>query len=462
MQPLRWILPAVLPLCLQSQGTDPVPPPPVPALPPPSTIAAPVKVDLAPIFAAAERTVPITPPGVETWINLPGTAKGSPAYRFNLYREPLFFVVKGNRVLMHTTVNYWFEVGLRVGDWVKRMGSCGLPPETYRRVRLGGAAEITLKPDWTLDLKVIPEDPLRIDTCQITFLGYDITDTVLAGMRENLLKGAEAMRGQLQDTAKLRPRAEEAWQQAQQPLELAPGVFMLLNPERVRLCPWTSQGKTLTITPEIQIRPSVTLGDRPAVTPRPLPPLDVSTAPFAPGFNLQIDADLSYAHAARQLSQTLCGKPFQTDKGTFEVTSVAIRGKDGWAYLDLDIKGRITGRLTLKGRPVFNEQLGILNLEDLDYTLETRSLITSFGEWLYRSTLRKTLTEKCGFFMDKSLKDLREKTQQGLNRNLTPQVSLTGTVDSFRVARVDVLEDRFKVLARLEGVVQIGVNPDAK
>ncbi|NTV74658.1 MAG: hypothetical protein HGA66_10675, partial [Holophaga sp.] len=97
-----WRLLALIPFCLNGQE-------------PPSTLAAPIRVDLAPMFAAAERTTPVTPPGVETWTNLPGIAQGSPAYRFNLYREPLYFVLKGNRVLMHTTVNYWFEVGLRMG-----------------------------------------------------------------------------------------------------------------------------------------------------------------------------------------------------------------------------------------------------------------------------------------------------------------------------------------------------------
>jgi hypothetical protein len=354
-------------------------------------------------------------------------------------------------------VNYWFEVGVRVNTWVKSMGACGLPPESFRRARLGLLAEFALTPDWGLDLKLTPEDPMSISGCQITFLGYDITDKVLAGMKENLVKACQAMQGQIQQTANLKARAESAWAQALQPVELAPEVFLLLNPERVRLSPWTSQGKVLTILPEIQIRPAVLLGPRPQVSARPLPPLDMSPAPFNPGFNLQVDADLSFEHAARQLFQQVGGKPLQTDKGTFEVTKVAIRAKDGFAFLELDIKGRVNGHLALKGRPVFNEQLGTLQLEDLDYTLETKSWITSFGEWLYRGTLRKTLTEKCSFFLDKSLKDLKEKTQQGLNRQLSPQVALAGALDSFHVSRVEMMEDRFKVVTRLEGVLQIQV-----
>ncbi|BDU77779.1 DUF4403 family protein [Mesoterricola sediminis] len=437
-------------------------PPPAPAPPPPSTLATPIVVDLGPMFAAAERNTPVTPPGVETWTNLPNVGTGLPAYRFNLYRDPLYFVVKGNRIVAHTTVNYWFEVGLRMGSYVKGMGSCGLPPEKFRRARLGIQAEVNLTPDWNLDLRLTPEEPVRIDGCQITFVGYDITDRVLSGMKDNLTKALEAMRSQIQDAVKLRARAEEAWRQALQPVELAPGVYLALNPERVRLAPWASQGKTLTLTPEIQVRPAITLGVRPEVAPRPLPPLDLSAGPIAAGLNLQVDADLSFEHAAKQMMAQVGGQTFETEKGKFRIEGVAIRAKDGFAYLDLDVRGRVDGRLTLKGRPVFDAQLGILRLEDLDYTLETQSLFTRFGEWLYRGTLKRTLSEKCGMFLDHSLKDIKEKTRAGLNRTLAPGVALAGDVDLLHVRRVDVLPDRFKVEARLEGTARLLVTPDLK
>ena len=66
----------------------------------------------------------------------------------------------------------------------------------------------------------------------------------------------------------------------------------------------------------------------------------------------------------------------------------------------------------------------------------------------------------CSFFMDKSLKDLKASTEAGLNRTLAPGVAMTGAVDAFHVSRVEVLEDRFKALAELEGVVQLAVTPD--
>jgi len=425
--------------------------------PPPSFISVPIHVDLAPLMAAAEQATPRVPPGVETWINLPGTAMGSPAYRFNLYRDPLVFALNGRRLSLHTTVNYWMEVGLRMKDWVRGMGSCGLPPQSYRRALLGISAEVALTPDWGLDLKVTAEEPLRMEACQIGYLGYDITDKVLAGMKDAMGKAALSMEQRVKASTLLRTRAAAAWLQAQQPVDLTPDLHLLLNPERVRIASWTSQGKELTITPEILVHPAIRLGPCPPLTPLPLPPLDLTDAPVHPGFQLQVEVDLPFTEAARQLSQRFTGRHFETPKGSFDIQRAELTVKGPLVYLAIDLKGRVNGTVTLAGRPVFDEKTGQLQLADLDYTLESRSWITQFGTWLYHSDLQQTLRNQCGLFMDRSFKDLRAQATAGLNRSLTPELAMAGSVDDLHLAQVEVLPDRFRVVAQLMGQVQISL-----
>ena len=434
----------------------PAQPPPEPV---PSFIAAPVVVDLAQLFAAAERATPRVPPGVETWINLPGPALGGATYRFNLYRDPLGIELNGNRLQVHTTVNYWLQVGLRMKGWVKGVASCGVAPETFRRARLGLQAEVGLTPDWGLDLKITPDEPQQIDPCQVTLLGYDITGKVLAGMKDSLIKAAQGMEQQMRDSSLLRQKVENAWLQAQQPVELSPGVHLRLNPERVRLSPWQSAGNLLTITPEIQVRPSLTLGTPPVEPYRPLPPLDLSPAPIQPGFRLRVEADLGFEQATAQLAAQMAGRKFETDKGTFEVQSVAVRGSGGNVLLEIGLKGRVDGKLTLTGQPRFDPVSGTIRLDGLDYTLESKSWITKLGLWLYRNSLRQTLNEKCSWFMDKSFQDLRAQAQAGLNRDLTPQLALSGTIDGFTLDQIQVLDDRLSLVALLDGQLRIAVKP---
>jgi hypothetical protein len=446
--PLLFVLAALPPL------SDPPPPDPAP-----SFIAAPVVVDLAHLFAAAERATPRVPPGVETWTNLPGPALGGATYRFNLYRDPLDIQLAGNRLTVHTTLNYWLQVGLRMKGWVKGVATCGVAPESYRRARLGLQAEVRLTPGWGLDLHITPEEPQQLDPCQVTLLGYDITGKVLAGMKDALVKAAQGMEQQLRDDTTLRHKVENAWIQAQQPVELSPGVHLLLNPERVRMSPWHSEGNLLTITPEIQVRPAITLGVAPLVPFRPLPPLDQTPAPIQPGFRLRVEADLGFDQATAQLSRQMVGRRFETDKGAFEVRSIAVRGSAGNVLLELGLKGRVDGKLTLTGHPRFDEQTGTIRLDGLDYTLESSSWLTRLGVWLFSGTLRQTLSEKCNFFMDKSFQDLKAQAQQGLNRDLGPGMAMSGTIAGFTLDRIQVQDDRLQLVALLDGQIQIALKP---
>ena len=432
------------------------PPPPDPA---PSFVAAPVRVDLTQLFATAERATPRVPPGVETWINLPGPALGGATYRFDLYRDPLQFTLNGNRLQVDTTVNYWLQVGLRMKGWVKGVAGCGMAPESYRRVRLGLTAELGLTPDWGLDLKITPTEPVKLDACQVTALGYDITDKVLAGVRDALFKAAQGMEQQVRASTQLRQRVEGAWAQAQQPLELGPGVHLLLNPERVRLAPLRSEGSQLIITPEIQARPSLSLGAAPVVAARPLPPLDLTPAPIQPGFQLQVASDLSYQEATAQLGRQMVGQHFSTDKGAFDVTQVAVASRGDALLLSVGLKGRVDGTLNLVGHPRFDPATGTLRMEDLDYTMESRSWITKLGLWLYHSSLRQTLTTKCNLFLDNSFQDLKGRVQQGLNRSLGPDLTLSGSITDFTLDQILVQPDHLSLLAQLKGQLELIVRP---
>jgi hypothetical protein len=430
------------------------PPPPETA---PSFIAAPVVVDLGQLFATAERMTPKAPPGVETWNNLPGPALGGAAFRFNLYRDPLECSLVGNHLVVHTNVNYWLQVGVRMKGWIKGVASCGMAPESYRRARLGLQAEVGLTPDWALDLRITPEDPQQVDPCQVTRLGYDITGKVLACMKDSLLKAAKGMEQQLRDSTLLKQKVANAWLQAQQPVQLSPGVFLALNPERMRLAPLHTEGNTLTITPEIEIRPSLTLGSAPVVPFRPLPPLDLAPAPIQPGFQLRVETDLSFDAATAQLSRQMVGQSFKTDKGTFQVQSIALRGKAGKVLLEVGLKGRLDGKLTLTGRPQFDPASGAIRLDDLDYTMESSSWLTRLGLWLYSGSLRQTLNNKCSLFMDKSFHDLRAQAQAGLNRQLAPGLAMSGTINGFTLDQIQVQDDRLSLLALLDGQVQIAL-----
>lgn len=432
-----------------------VPPlPPEASAVPPSLIALPIRVDLDPAFQAAEKAVPKIPPGVEQWTPLPGSS--TTVFRFNLYREPLYPRLRRNQVHVTTIVNYWMEVGVKAGPLIKSVGRCGLGSEGFRKAELGVQAQLEFTPQWTLALNAEPLQPNQFNHCTITFLEVDITGKVMGAMKEALVKGTQALIEQARSESLLKPRATAVWNQLQQPLELAPGVFLCFHPERIRLAPLATERNVLVLTPEIQARPTLVFGKPDPVALQPLPPLEPLKDGVKPGFQVRVAADLPFIEATSQLRRQLAGKRFDTEKGSFEILDCAVKGQADKVLLELNLKGKVTGKLSLVGKPRFDEASGTLQLADLDYTLEAKGWITQMGEWLFRSTLKKTLQEKANFLMDRQFKDLRGLVQQGLNRELIPGLKMTGTLQDLKLGQPTVATDRINIEAVLVG--QVGLD----
>lgn len=434
-------------LALGAQGTDP-----------PSVVPMPIQINLEPFFQQVERMTPRVPPGVETWTDLPGGLRGATAYRFNLYRDPLSLSLHGNRMMVRTTAHYWFEVGLRAGSFVKGVGSCGQGAEGFRRTLITCRGEVGVTPHWGLEVRLFPAQVDALNPCEITLAGFDITGKLLGGMNESLSKALSSLEQQLRAQTFLRERAALVWQQVQRPVEVAPGIHLALNPERLRLGPWRSERKVLTIPLEVHARPQLVMGEAPPEGHLPLPALEPMAGAGAGAFQLRVTADFPFVEASRQLRAQLAGKRFDTDKGSFEVVDVAVHGDGAAAVLELELRGRVNGRLALAGRPVCDPFTGVLRLEGLDYTLASRSWITKVGEWLFRSTLRKTLQEKANFLVNQKFQELRTQVGQGLNRSVAPGIGLSGSLDDLLLGQPRILQDRFQVEAFLRGQVMVRVD----
>ncbi|MFZ4512339.1 MAG: DUF4403 family protein [Geothrix sp.] len=418
-----------------------------------SYLALPIRVDLNPLLVQMEAQVPLSPPKIETWAEIKGKPRAY--FRFNLIREPLLVRMKDAQVSLLVTANYGMDVGVRtLGQHYTVVGSCGRSPEAPRRVLLELRTTLGLRPDWGVELSQTAFEVRPLSTCEITFLGFDITSQVAAGMHENLAEGTATLARLVRESALARQKAQEAWTLLSQPIELGRDLYLLFQPRRIRLAPLATQGRVLVITPEIETQPRLVMGAKPLVPAAALPALEPNASPRS-GFRLKVEADLSYAHASRQLAAELVGRTFDTDRGRFGITSVRVWGDQGRAFMDVGLEGRVTGKVTLSGRPVRDPLTHDLRFEDLDFTLESRSWLTRMGDWIYHSSLRKVLTEKAHFLLDQQFQGLRESVQAGLNRSLAPNLRLSGQLRELRMGEVGTGPEGFLSSAYLEGEVQL-------
>ncbi|HJW08363.1 MAG TPA: DUF4403 family protein [Holophagaceae bacterium] len=414
----------------------------------PSSLALPVRVDLDPIFKQVDAQAPLSPPNVETWAPIPG--KPLSYARFNLIREPLSISLRDERLRVRTVCRYGLDLGLKGPGFIKTIGSCGRSPEVPRRVLVELRTELALTPQWFLELKNTKAEATLMDTCAITFLDFDISDQVSGGMQDALKVAAEQLGKQVRENSLVRDRAAEAWKLMQQPQELQKGVYLLMRPEKIRLGPFRTEGRTLVLSPEIQARPLVVVGQLPPLDQHPLPDLD-PTPPAAPGFRVDAETLLPYTQATLQMTEQMQGKKFDTGRGQVEIRTVALdAAPDGKVLVELDMAGAFDGVLTLVGQPAITPE-GLMQLEGLDFTLESQSRLMRFGSWLFHGKLKALLQEKVNQAAAQQFKDLQGMVQAALNRNLAPGMAISGSLKTLTVDSVETGAEALRLFAHLEG-----------
>ncbi|HJU84134.1 MAG TPA: DUF4403 family protein [Holophagaceae bacterium] len=454
MRLVRTAALAGLAAALAGQTPAPALPPAAPAEIPASSLALPVRVDLDPIFRQVDAQAPVSPPQVETWAPIPG--KPLTYARYNLVREPLSIALHDDRLRVRTVCRYGLDLGLKGPGFIKTVGSCGRSPESPRRVLVELRTQLGLTPQWGLELKDTKAEASLMDRCAITFMDVDITDQVSGGMQDALKTAAEELGRQVRENSLVRDRAQQAWNLLQQPQELQKGVILLMRPEKIRLGPFHTEGRTLVLSPEILARPLVVVGAPPPQEARPLPDLELA-APAQPGFRVDAETLLPYTDATLQMTGLMQGRRFDTGKGQVEIRTVALdSAPEGKVLVELDLAGAFEGVITLVGQPVITPE-GALRLEGLDYTLESQSRLMRVGSWLFHGKLKALLQEKVDLAAAAQFKDLQAQVQTALNRPLAPGLSISGSLRAMKVDRVEAGPEAFRLFAHLEGEAKLEV-----
>ena len=252
-------------------------------------------------------------------------------------------------------------------------------------------------------------------------------------------------------------RVNEWWAMLARPIPLTEGVWLTLQPERLRMGRVTGEARVLTVPVSLDARPRIVTGAAaPAVTPGGPPPLAEDTV--TDGFRIALDGLVDYATATRELTEALAQRKLERAGRSVVVQEVGVLpGAGGRLVLSLSFAGDASGRLRLIGTPKYDARRNEVSVPDLDYELETGSKIVSAYEWLKSDELRAMLREKAHLPAGPALAKGRELLLSGLNRKLGDAVTLSATVDSVAVNGLFVTKDGLLLRAEATGQARVAV-----
>jgi hypothetical protein len=375
-------------------------------------------------------------------------AAGMVCHQYVYRREPLRLRGEGNRLLIDTDLAYRAQLGVVGGA---RVASCGYAPEPMRRAALSMSTAVYWRRDWRIGAQDTRLAATLRDRCVVTVLGVDATRTLQNVLDGQLAAFAAQADSTIPQVVDFRPLADSLWRSFLEPtpLDSLESLWLVLDPEAVHVTPLVGSGVNITTSLVLYARPRVVAGRKPAVRARPLPPLVLGQAP--PEFAVPVSVELPFDELGRRATVLLAE---ETARQSVKVDSVFVRGAGDTVLVELAVSGALRGRLGLTSQLRWDPAARTLQLDDLEWTLQSRGALdrvkgTLAAPLVSRAVRRATSGGRIP--LGAQLDSVRVELLAKLNGALAPGVVMGSSVREVQILSVSTTSTAIVVRALLTG-----------
>lgn len=438
----------------------PLPPSSAPAVAgalPISQIDVPIEVDLELVRAFLERQIPKAIDHEDEW-----ERDGGKGLRYLVERGPIDVGFEAGELRVRAQLSYRARACIGVGRWCQPVASCGYGDDGMRTLDLTLATPVSLSPKWNLKTRTREEHDF-VDPCKVSFLRVDIRKHLDRKLRKELKPLTRALDRHLAARARVRERAAEAWKKLQEPIRVRDRLWLVLAPEAVRVSPARGDRGGVRFVLGVDARPRLVGGDRPEAGEIPLPPLQRGDS--AGGFALYVQAELPWDEATRLLREQLVGKRFEAGGHRSVIHDVSLAGSAEGALVRLDLETdrgffrQVRGTVYVVARPTWDPATGVLSLDQLDYSLETKNAAATVAEFLLHPDVLDYLRGNARWQLGEKLDEARRLAAAELNRPLAPGVGMRGALDGLEGIDVVAGSDGFVASVAVRGTASLSFEP---
>jgi archaellum component FlaF (FlaF/FlaG flagellin family) len=258
----------------------------------------------------------------------------------------------------------------------------------------------------------------------------------------------------INDLFPLKEQVVRAWDAVQKPV-LANrnyNAWLKLTPREVMLSPLYAQNNRVRLNMGINTFAELVVGPEPAARPLvPLPNLKLVNN-FDKSFRIALNADLFYKDILSIASPLLINKEFDSDGKTVVIKDIDLYGNGDKFVIKIATKGSLDGVFYLTGKPRFDPQTNIFSVEDVDFDMQTQSLLLQSANWFLHSMIKSRIQEKLNMNLTQKVEQSREMVQKAIAQvQLADHVLLKGNIKTLKLNDVLVQKDRISIRIYTEG-----------
>ena len=118
----------------------------------------------------------------------------------------------------------------------------------------------------------------------------------------------------------------------------------------------------------------------------------------------------------------------------------------------METKGSLDGVFYLTGKPRFDPRTNIFSVEDVDFDMQTRSLLLQSADWFLHSMIKSRIQEKLNMDLTQRLEQSREMARKAIAQvQLADHVLLKGDIKTLQFSDVLVQKDKISIQVYTEG-----------
>ena len=258
----------------------------------------------------------------------------------------------------------------------------------------------------------------------------------------------------INDMFPLKNQVAKAWNATQKPILVDKNynAWLELTPKEVTFFPLQAQNNRVRLSVGINSFAELVLGPEPAARqPVPLPNLKLAST-IDRSFRIALNADLFYKDIINIASPLLLNKEFTSDGRTIILKDFELYGNGDKFVIKVETKGSLDGIFYLTGKPHFDPQTNIFSDQDVDFDMQSQSLLLQSADWFLHGTIKSRIQERLNMDLTQRLEQSRVMVQKAIaKRQLMDHILLKGDIKTLKFSEVLVQKDKISIQVYTEG-----------
>ena len=356
-----------------------------------------------------------------------------------------------------------YKVPLKLWVFKKIFGNRGI--EAEGELALSFRTTININPDWSVVpvTELIGYDWIKNMAVKTGLGNIDVKyiANIIIDRSINML--TSSIDQQLRNQFQIKSNLEEAWRLMQQPISMSSSYgtwWVKLTPQTISMTPFRTTGDIIESTISVTSYAEIAAGEQqPNFYPNTnLPAFQLGSAAVN-DFAVNLVTDISIKEAESMAKSFALNQKFYPGGKEIAVRNIELFGQNDKIVVNTSFSGSYTGSLYLIGRPIYNPQKNSIEMEDLDYDLQSKDFMLRSAKWLFDRTILKKMKEACVFPLDDNVKYFKNMMNDMLrDYKFNNNVSLKGAVNNIKVERIQVQEGNIKIYVSSNGYLNIDVN----